>query len=472
MDEKKNIDRLFQEKFKDFEAVPDAEVWNNIERQFLKKKKRRIIPLWLRFGGAAAILLLLISTGFWYFNENDNTIEPSQENSISDIDSKDEIIEETSSDKEENAITFDEQEEKTDLNYQKEEDSKIKNNQSRKDKTKLNSFAKQLNNTEKEAKIASYEKENSVIESNVNKDANQRTKEKIIGENANIVLDNSKNKLNSDEIVVAQEETIDQPEKAKDVIQEELEKAAEENELVASTTNKWSIGSTMSPIYYNTLGNGSPIDPTLATNKKNSNESISYGLKVNYRLSKKLSLQSGINTVELGYSTENVAALISSSLLSGSNTNVNSNVEGISVAAVSTANSQNSDVINQRSSFDSSGNLDQTLGYVEIPLEAKYNILQKKLGINLIGGFSTYFLYQNKVSITSFGKTTTLGEASNINTLNFSGNLGVDFDYNISKKIYINVSPMFKYQLNTFSENSGGFQPYYLGVYTGLNFRF
>ena len=56
--------------------------------------------------------------------------------------------------------------------------------------------------------------------------------------------------------------------------------------------------------------------------------------------------------------------------------------------------------------------------------------------------------------------------------MNFSGNLGVDFDYNISKKLYINVSPMFKYQLNTFSENSGGFQPYYLGVYTGLNFRF
>jgi len=31
---------------------------------------------------------------------------------------------------------------------------------------------------------------------------------------------------------------------------------------------------------------------------------------------------------------------------------------------------------------------------------------------------------------------------------------------------------MFKYQLNTFSKNDGGFKPYYLGVYTGLNFRF
>jgi len=469
MDEKKNIDRLFQEKFKDFEAVPDTTVWNNIEKQFLKKKKRRIIPLWLRFTGAAAILMLLVSTGFWYFDKDTSTTEQPLENIITDTDSKDVINKERVSDKGENAVTFDEQKENIDLNNQ-EENSNI-HNQSRKEKIKINSLVKQLTNTEKEAMIASYKKENSVI-FNSNKVAIQPELEKLIETEENILEDASNNKLNSEKIVVAQEETVNQPERTKDIIQEEIEKITEEKELVTNSTNKWSIGSTMSPIYYNTLGSGSPIDPTLASNKKNSNESISYGLKVNYKLSNKLSLQSGINTVELGYSTENVAALISSSLLSGSNTNVNSNIEGISVATISTANSQNSDVINQRSSFDSSGNLDQTLGYIEIPLEAKYNILQKKLGVNLIGGFSTYFLYQNKVSITSFGKTTTLGEASNINTLNFSGNLGVDFDYNISKKLFINVSPMFKYQLNTFSENSGGFQPYYLGVYTGLNFRF
>jgi hypothetical protein len=29
MKENKNIDRLFQEKLKDFEAIPDAQTWNN-----------------------------------------------------------------------------------------------------------------------------------------------------------------------------------------------------------------------------------------------------------------------------------------------------------------------------------------------------------------------------------------------------------------------------------------------------------
>lgn len=40
MNDKKNIDRLFQEKFKDFEAVPDAQVWLNIETALKEKKTK------------------------------------------------------------------------------------------------------------------------------------------------------------------------------------------------------------------------------------------------------------------------------------------------------------------------------------------------------------------------------------------------------------------------------------------------
>lgn len=47
MKELKNIDRLYQEKFKDFEAPPPPEVWSRIsEKLDADKKKRRIIPWW------------------------------------------------------------------------------------------------------------------------------------------------------------------------------------------------------------------------------------------------------------------------------------------------------------------------------------------------------------------------------------------------------------------------------------------
>ena len=45
MKEQKNIERLFQEKFKDFEALPPQDTWNTIaSRLNEKKKKKRVIP--------------------------------------------------------------------------------------------------------------------------------------------------------------------------------------------------------------------------------------------------------------------------------------------------------------------------------------------------------------------------------------------------------------------------------------------
>jgi hypothetical protein len=58
MSERKNIDRLFQEKFKDFEVTPSEEIWENIEARLDQKKKRRVIPFWWRLSGVAAVFLL------------------------------------------------------------------------------------------------------------------------------------------------------------------------------------------------------------------------------------------------------------------------------------------------------------------------------------------------------------------------------------------------------------------------------
>ena len=102
----------------------------------------------------------------------------------------------------------------------------------------------------------------------------------------------------------------------------------------------------------------------------------------------------------------------------------------------------------------------------------KYSPYDKRLGLNLVGGFSTLFLTGNSISMVSGNSVTDLGNANNLNSLNFSGNVGVDLDYKISSSWYLNVAPMFKYQFNTYSGNSGNFKPYYFGLYSGLNFKF
>ena len=76
MKERKNIDRLFQEKFKNFEAHPSDRVWENILSAKAKKENRKIAPLWLRLGGIAAALAILFTVGtiFWSTPENDTPL--------------------------------------------------------------------------------------------------------------------------------------------------------------------------------------------------------------------------------------------------------------------------------------------------------------------------------------------------------------------------------------------------------------
>src|SRR5690606_4431196 len=78
MNEKKHIDRIFQEKLKNFEAMPDDAVWENIHNALHEdKRKRRVIPLWWQVAGIAALLALLFTIGNAVFtndlDENNNT---------------------------------------------------------------------------------------------------------------------------------------------------------------------------------------------------------------------------------------------------------------------------------------------------------------------------------------------------------------------------------------------------------------
>lgn len=88
------------------------------------------------------------------------------------------------------------------------------------------------------------------------------------------------------------------------------------------------------------------------------------------------------------------------------------------------------------------------------------------------GGFSTFFLNNNNIFEIQNGNGTLIGEANNINDVSYSANFGLGMFYNFSKSFQFNLEPMFKYQINTFSNTFGDFQPFFVGVYTGLSFKF
>ena len=77
MSEKKQIDKLFKERLKDFEVAPGDHVWDRIEDELHKdKRKRRVIPIWWKVVGVAAVLALLFTVGKTFFNSSEvNAIE-------------------------------------------------------------------------------------------------------------------------------------------------------------------------------------------------------------------------------------------------------------------------------------------------------------------------------------------------------------------------------------------------------------
>jgi hypothetical protein len=118
------------------------------------------------------------------------------------------------------------------------------------------------------------------------------------------------------------------------------------------------------------------------------------------------------------------------------------------------------------------GNLNQLMGYYEVPFEISYAVVDRKVGINVIGGFSTLFLNENEISLVTPQANTVLGEASNLNKVHLSTNIGLGFKYQFMKSFQLNFEPMLKYQLNTFSKDNNNFQPVFIGLYSGVSYQF
>ena len=508
MSDKKHIDRLFQERFKDFETTPSDAVWKNIEAALhKKKKKRRIIPIWWRYAGVAALLLLLLTVGNLFFNDNASSDTPTHQV----VDTKDDILDNSNnntlinSNKKEDGV-INEKEAVAKSNTEKETSNKVSDtkkddavkNITPSNKTviaeneasthknkgtqqtllpsnkKLNSADAILKTDNQTTTVASNSKEkNTETLQNKTPQTNTSKATDIISnpiKNTTAIAEVKENNISTDSIstkTIASNKkenklTIEEAlEKNKDIIEEEKDE----------NLNRWSIAPNAAPVYFSSLGNGSSIDPQFNNNSKSGELNMSYGIKASYAVNKKLSIRTGINKVNLGYNTNNVVVFQSISSNSSSLQNVNASND---VATVSVISGDNLSSTKSPEAFakNSSTSINQDMGYIEVPLEIQYALTNKKLGVNLIGGFSSFFLNKNEIFSEVAGSKTLLGEANNINKVSYSANFGVGLNYKVSKKIDLNFEPMFKYQINTFNNTSGNFKPYFIGVYTGFAIKF
>ncbi|MBG6186829.1 hypothetical protein [Flavobacterium sp. CAN_S2] len=468
MNDKKNIDRFFQERFKDFELPPNEQVWKNIQTELKKEKKeRKVIPLWIKFPGIAAAFLLGLFALNSLLNNNldtQNGIVVSPEILKNSSENRDSIIEKKSNTLEikkelpvvENIIKT---EQKDGKEFTSTNQSEIHSN---KKKTQTNAVVSLQKNhpSLKQETTNTREISTKVIIAETNNTSNQTLEKEYLNDTENTkiaAIDSKKQPLNS----------VESPNELEEILKNK--KVKDKEVVVLSSKNKWQITPNVAAVYLNSNSGGSSIDPQFSENQKTTDNSLSFGVGVNYAVSKKVTLRSGINKLSLGYNTNNV--VYSTGLANNNLTNINYT----STALIEIKNGSN---LNMLSLFEinlqktNTGAINQKMGYYEIPMEVSYAVLDKKFGINLIGGVSTLFLNQNKISLVSSETNITLGEARNLNEINFSTNVGVGFQYQIVKSFKINFEPMLKYQMNTFSSNSGNFKPIFVGLYSGISYSF
>ncbi len=587
MSDKKHIDRIFQEKLKDFEVAPNPELWNNIQGQMNQENEepKKAFPLWLRLAGIAALLSILFTVGTWVFDGNNSSTLPKQntvDTNASDTfgnDSKNVNDSEASSsnrsienNSETSVANINSEGDLTKGNPENmpsgedvansttEANQAPKTNGSNLKNTNLNTVSNSEYPESKVAHVESGESTSENQENNVSYSVNNTTlnSSQIAESNKNVVTSNStkvlednntsqvadiasqknpsksndRNSLDSStnnpvssnpntvnsavvqsnstpeldasavekaldtektqEAVALNSMKGDTPHNEKEKednqkvgdslatgelpsIEEEIaqldnisEKEEEKEELV----NRWQVAANVAPVYYNSLGKGSHIDDQFVSNSKSGEVNMSYGVNVSYALSKKLSVRSGVNSLNLSYDTDNV---ILYETPGGNNTppvnplrNINLTPQYQTLNAFSANNlgvQQINDVLYNAA-------ISQRLSYYEVPVELEYKLINNRFGLNIIGGVSTFFLDDNEVYSEFEEYTTYIGEANNINNVSFSTNLGLGINYKFSDAFKFNLEPTFKYQLNGYNNTSGNFRPYIIGVYTGFSYKF
>ncbi|WP_026706049.1 outer membrane beta-barrel protein [Flavobacterium soli] len=550
MSDKKNIDRLFQEKFKDFEVEPKEHIWVNIDAALREKKERRIVPFWLKLSGIAAGLVLSFFGLNLLLNDStsiennqvviENDTQPKDKNSLTAP--KNESVVATEKASEKNTVDNNSNVNPASINQKtnsnddlanqntavvnQEKNSAAKKNtttisseennavaktgiQVEKSATKkgtktLNSFAienknnavaddnqsvqKQKNqigkNTNNNQKTASSQENNAVaaqnkkdVNTNQPLNSNQKTvlndedsKTQIANNQKSIEDKNTIGKEDFKTITNKKDSTAIAKVEEPNALEELLKKNEEEKKTIAETKiNRWQISSNVAPIYFNSASNGSPIDNQFAENSKSYENNLSFGVGVNYALNKKLSVRTGVNKFTLGYNTNDVVFFAALDQVSFSN--VASSNAGATIQVISMRNTAelgfDSEIQN-----NNQGVMTQKMGYFEVPMEMSYKLIDKKFGVNLIGGISTLFLNENEVSVSSSMMSASLGKANNLNDIHFSTNVGVGFRYRFWKSFEANFEPMFKYQINTFNKDAGNFKPYFIGLYSGVSFNF
>ena len=263
---------------------------------------------------------------------------------------------------------------------------------------------------------------------------------------------------------------------------------------------RWSLGGQFAPAVYSyrhlTASEGNTDLKKYYDQIEEGIFTIAGGINLNYRATGRLVIYSGIYYAQMGQNINRVGEFILSSmgwetseihrkiaekyyLVDHSTGTISSSNENLKIvhqpeeAFQATSLGRDPYEYRQETLETIDAQILQNYRFLEVPLMAKYRVIDKDIGVNLLGGISTNFLIDNSATLFLDGNIYSTIVTSDINPMNYSGTLGLGMDYEVLPGLLFNVEPTFKYYLNSFNQkNLIGSHPYSLGIFTGVRYVF
>ncbi|MEZ4797399.1 MAG: hypothetical protein R2785_09525 [Flavobacteriaceae bacterium] len=443
MGNKKDIGKILNEQLSNLSKSPHDKVWDNIEAE-LKKSKRRIFPFWLWYIGAGLIIISTLSIlvyNSYVLPENEQS-NPSIVNEKSIDNNVNQKTNELLESQNNSTINANLTSTKIDsLLITTQENQFVKTNSTKKTLNTSNNINISINNSFITSPNKNYLSNN---DSHL-RDYSNHINSKLFLEGYSVVFLETPIDINikSEENPIIPIE-IKKPKKAK--------KTETKNDIMLKTY--------IEPTYFSTLEKGSSIDEDLISNDKLGAISIGYGAAIIYEFSKKSRISLGISRANLSYITKNADSTNSNGQLMRS--------YGFNRLNITRSSEEISAKLGSLSAID----LKQKISLWEVPIEYSYKLIDNKISFKTYGGVSFISLIEDSIiAESSNGNSFTIGNVTNVGKISASLNFGVGLGYDLSDKIELFAEPIFKYYSNIFNQ-SDNFKPYSLSTRFGIIYKF
>ncbi len=223
-------------------------------------------------------------------------------------------------------------------------------------------------------------------------------------------------------------------------------------------------------------------------NSEKSRPAYTTGVSVAYRISDRLSIQSGLGLSSIGQTISDVAVYaglsdyysVKSSYLYSVETASGLILAGNTDLYLTDTKDRVGTLIPGNMADPSKyrltqvgSDIRQVFRYLELPVLLRYKLIDRKVGLNVSGGVAYGLLVGNSAFTGEGSDLIRVGHTEGVNPFNLSSQLGLGMEYNITKKIIFNLEPVFRYYVTPLSDISGSlYKPYSVGFSSGFFVKF